>query len=477
MRVVNERRLWCAGMSPLHVAYVGAIVIGLVGCGIDMEQHYQGMRAKLVMQDYDGADRYLDAAKEDVYGQKNRLLYYMNKGMVLHLAGKYGESNGYLEQAKQAADALWTESVGSHAAAWLTTDNALPYQGEDFEKVLIHYIAALNYLALHDNSAAQVEARQVSQKLDMYNAKYGETKNAYRDDAFCRWLSGKLTESETDDGSETALNEAWIDYKKALALYQKDYLPRYGTPTPQFVVADALRVVDALKSDFSDDWKALRKQFPDAAFLPEAQAKTQGEIILVHLNGEAPYKQDRFWTAVAGPDVIRIAYPEFVPKYHRITSARMSVVGRTDQPTVTSELGEDITAIAVQNLQDHMSRIKAKAIARQVSKFIAAKAMQVGGQSIASKKGSSEGEEVAGAVLQIAGLLTEWGSAITEEADKRSWITLPATVNIGRMYVAPGDVALAVDFLDKSGAVVETANLATHVKAGETVFLMHRTYR
>ena len=118
--------------------------------------------------------------------------------MVLHLAQSYKASNAVMEQAKNAAEELWTESVGAHAASWVTTDNSLPYQGEDFEKVMLHLVAALNYIGLGDYDNARVEARQITAKLELYNQKYGDAKNIYSDDAFARWLSGRLGETSKD---------------------------------------------------------------------------------------------------------------------------------------------------------------------------------------------------------------------------------------------------------------------------------------
>src|SRR5512141_2874548 len=160
------------------------------------------MRDKLHAHEYDDASKYIDSVKQDFYSEKNRLLYYMDKGMVLSLGKKYKESNQFLEKAKATAEELWTESISANAAAWLTTDNTIPYQGEDFEKVLIHFVAALNYIGLGNYESARVEARQMSEKLELYNSKYDEKdgKNVYKDDAFARWLSGKLAESEGRDG-------------------------------------------------------------------------------------------------------------------------------------------------------------------------------------------------------------------------------------------------------------------------------------
>lgn len=438
------------------------------GCGLNMEKHYQKMRQKLVAGEYDGADKYIDSVKEEFYKKDNRLLYYMDKGMVLHLAKRYDESNQFLERAKATADELWTESIGANAAAWLTTDNSLPYQGEDFEKVLIHFVAALNYAGLGKYEAARVEARQVTNKLELYNSKYSDEdgKSVYRDDAFARWLSGKLAETEP---GYAARNDAWIDYKKALAVYREDY-GRYGTPVPRFVVEDALGVLTRLGPDFAGELAVVRAQYPSIP-PPESGVEELGEVVLLHLAGEAPYKVDRFWTAPAGDAILRIAYPEFVPKPYEIIGARVRAAEREGR----SELAENISAIAIQNLNDHMGRIKAKAIARAVAKVVAAQAAKAAGHSMTDSGNANV--QAAGFALQLAGAAFNIGSAIAEEADKRSWITLPAAINVARLRLPPGEVTVELELVDASGRVRDRARLPAKVAAGRPTILTYRTYR
>ena len=449
-----------------NVRGIGFVALGfaaLSGCGLNMQKNYAYVRPQLLTQNYDAADRYIDSVKESFYSKDNRLLYYMDKGTVLNLAKRYKESNEVLEKAKAAAEELWTESIGKNAEAWLTTDNALPYQGEDFEKVLIHFIAALNDIGLNDYSNARVEARQITNDLELYNSKYKESKNAYRDDAFSRWLSGRLGETDNDDTE--SLNESLIDYRRAIEVYQKEYAPRYFTPVPTLVVADALRAADALGHDFQDQFQALRKMFPQVQFHTQQQVKKMGTVVFIHLCGEAPFKVDRFWTVPAGGDVLRIAYPEFLAKPHRITHAL--VRSQTGAETRT-ELMENITGIAIQNLNDHLGRIKGKAVARALAKFAA-------GQ-VAENVGSNRNDS-GGVALAAAGKLWNLGNAIAEEADKRSWITLPASVTAGQIHVPPGPVYLDVDFIGDNGAAYEHAQMTTEVKAGETVFVAYRTYQ
>ena len=432
------------------------------GCGLNMQKNYDRIRPQLLAHNYDGAASYVESVKESFYDKNNRLLYYMDRGMTLYMAKRYEESNHALEQAKNAAEELWTESISANAAAWVTTDNALPYQGEDFEKVLIHFVTALNHMGLGALADARVEARQIGEDLALYNSKY-ETKNVYSDDAFSRWMAGRL--AETEAGAE-ANNDAWIDYRRALEVYEKDYAKRYNTAVPRLLVTDALRALTALGPDFADELAQLKARYPS---IPPPSTKPKpgmGRLVFLHLNGEAPFKVDQFWTARVPDGVVRVAYPRFVARPHAIAYA--TVKARESGSAAQTELMENITAIAIENLHDHMGRIQGKAIARAVAKHVAGTALEVAG----SRKGGE-----AGASMALAGALWNLGSALAEEADKRSWVTLPSSVHVSELMVPMGHHTLDVSFHAANGAVIETASLEADVRAGETAFLSYRTFR
>jgi hypothetical protein len=450
-------------MNALKIIAILVVSVSIQACGLRMQNHYVKMRPHLVSGNYDAANEYLDLTKKSFYkSEKNRLLFFMDKAMVLHGAGRFKESNAYIEQAKIAAQELWTESVRENIGALLTTDNALSYSGEDFERVLIHFVGALNHIGLGDYGAARVEARQITNKLELYNQSHKGKRSAYKDDAFARWLAGKLAETE---GGIQSLNDAWIDYKKAIKVYKTDYLQRYGTAAPRLLMADALRVLNGLGADFNEEFDALRKANPNARFVMQSEKRKLGELVFIHLNGEAPFKRDMFWTAQADGDIIRVAYPQFIRKPRTIVSARVHLEGT--KVSTKTELVEDITAIAVENLNDHMARIKAKAIARSIAKYIASKGIQAAGKKVGGDGGS---------ILQVAGVLMNWGSAIAEEADKRSWITLPAAVNVGELYAKPGKYKAVIEYLDGRGQVVQTHSKEVVLKPGKTAFISHRTY-
>src|SRR5437660_12561710 len=86
--------------------------------------------------------------------------------------------------------------------------------------------------------------------------------------------------------------------------------------------------------------------------------------------------------------------------------------------TARSVLMEDITAIAVRDLEDRLFRTTVKAAARAAWKYALAEAVRVGVRESFSDKNTGA---VAGAV---AGATARSLSIASEATDKRSWPTL-----------------------------------------------------
>ena len=433
------------------------------GCGLNMEKNYRRLRPNLTAHRYAAALADIEAEEHGFYGGRNRLLYLMDRAMVLYLDGRHKDSSAALEEAKALAQKLWTQSLREEVAGAVTTDNQVAYQGEDFEKVMLHLLRALNDLAEHNLAEARVEARQMVARLALYNAKYQDHPNSYSDDGFARWLAARVTETDPDLG---AANDAWIDYRRALSVYRRDG-PRYRTAVPRLLVADAQRVVARLGADFAAERRALAAEFGVAPLLPGAASAgpTPATVVFLHLNGEAPYKVDDTLTIFLGLEPLRIAVPKFVPKTPYVMGARLRAPALGVE--VATEKAADLTAIAMENLADHMERIRARAIVRATTKYAAGTAAQLVGRREGGR---------GGALLELGGALWNIGNAIAEEADKRSWVTLPAEIGICAMLLPPGHHRLEVDFVARGGAVVERTAQEVDLAAGQTHFASYRTF-
>ena len=183
----------------------------LAGCGPSVNR-YLLIEASLRAHDPKGADAIVQQAEKE-YGEKSRVLYGMDRGMTLHLAGDYQQSNAVLEQAEEELDRLYTRKIRTETLAFMTNDTALPYEGDPYEQVLINVLKALNYAVLGQWQDALVEARRIDHRLNVLSDRTKE-KNAYRDDGFARYLSGILYESTGD------VNNAFIAYRKAYETFE-----------------------------------------------------------------------------------------------------------------------------------------------------------------------------------------------------------------------------------------------------------------
>jgi len=440
-------------LAPMPPAVFLAGLAILSGCGPSASLYVKvdNLQAR---QQFAEADALIEKNKSD-YGDRNSVLYDFDRGMLLHLAGQYAESNRYLALAEDRIDQLFTKSVTAQAGSMVTNDNTLPYEGEDFEKVMVNVISALNYAYLGQWDEALVEARKVDHKLDLFNDKY-EKKNVYKQDALAQYLSGILFEAKGD------LNDAFISYRKAYEAYG-DYRKNYGTPLPPTLPGDLLRVTAALR--LSEEHQDYLKQFPGTVWIPEKDLKGQGELIFVSATGRSPIKADFFIDAPilnkrGGTDyILRVALPKFVPLPNRVRAAELHLIpaggpgGAISQRTFPAE---DITAIARKNLEDRIARITVKAIARAVAKY------QL------TREAEKKGGPVAGLLANVAGI-------VTEQSDKRSWRTLPGEIQLARLAVPPGTYNVAVEYYDTGGALIERKTFPDlTLKAGEKRFLGYR---
>lgn len=424
--------------TPLFKLGASLFLLLLTACGPSLH-HQQLVEQHLLSHRYVDADAVVEKNKND-YGDRNLLLYYLDRAFLLHLAGRYQESNRFFEKAADQIDRLYTQSISTHAGAMLTNDNLLPYEGEDFETVLIHLFSALNYAALGERDEALVEARQVDARLNLLNDRYTQ-KNVYKEDAFARYLSGILYETRGES------NDAFISYRKAYDAFQ-DYKKNYQTPVPSRLGLDLIRMTNVLH--LPEELQEYKTLFPESVQpASEPSSAQNGEVVVVTYEGRAPVKEDYFIDAPVpdgsgGAYIVRVALPRFVPRPSKIGSVEVTFRQGETLLKQRSDLMEDIGAIAKKNLEDRISRISAKAIARATAKYIAARTAKH-----EAKKRGGEGAEI------LTGFLTNVYSLATEQSDKRSWQTLPAKIRLARISLAPGEWEGRIAYYSDQGRLIE----------------------
>jgi hypothetical protein len=168
------------------------------------------------------------------------------------MLGAYEESNASFEEAYLFTQDIQT-NYAEEAFSFLSNPMILPYKGEDFEVVLIHYYKAFNYLRLQQYQNALVECRRINIVLQELNDKHGDKKNRYRQDAFALNLMGVIIRSHRRVQQRIHL------ISQRYNTYRDDYATRYGVEAPLQLKKDLLRT--AYRMGFTDELRQYEEEF------------------------------------------------------------------------------------------------------------------------------------------------------------------------------------------------------------------------
>ncbi|GAO03759.1 COG3014 family protein [Anaeromyxobacter sp. PSR-1] len=397
---------------------LGAVLVS--GCAGDYVSRTRAMREAYQAGDH---DRAAALAEEEVRRgpERDRLLALLDQGMILHAGRRWEESLPVLARAERLAASLEAISVSEEGRALLENERARAYRGEDFEKLMINVVQALNYAALGKDEDALVEVRRVDERL---RKMVQEEKKPYQQLAVARYLGGVLWE---DSGNP---DSAYIDYADALRL-----APGLGP-----LAEPALRLARATgRADEADALAAARP-----ALGADPLGAEEGQVVLVLEAGLSPEKRSS--RQGAGPELLVV--PVYVTRpWVRDAATLEAGARRADAVTVTSL--EDVAQV---HLSERIGRIAAKAVASTVVK---------GG--VAAAVGEATDSEVLGWLTFLA--LTS-----TSEADRRSWLSLPAELQVARLRLPAGTHEVEI----RSGGKVLRRTVA--VRPGRVTLLVERRY-
>lgn len=394
----------------------------LAGCAGDYVARTHGIREAYQAENYPRALEMLD--HEGEHGNPNdQLLVLLDRGMVLHSAGRWEESIQVLGQADRLSRELDGISIREEAGALLSNERQRAYRGEDFEKLMISVLQALNYAQLGRDEDALVEVRRVNERLRKMVV---EEKKPYEQLAIARYLGGMLYEDQREWDS------AYIDYAKALELE-----PRLGA-----LAEPLLRL--AKKTGRDDAYQELLQKFPG---LPhEPLGPEEGQVVVVVEAGLSPEKQSM--NRPYEPNAVELIT---VPVYRdRSSTARAQVsVGGDWQGAVTvTSLG----TVAKVHLEDRVGRMVAKQLAGALVK----------GGLAAGAGAATKSKEVAYLTFLLLNL--------ANEPDLRSWLSLPAEFQLTRFRLPAGRHQVQVEYAGR------VTSREVEVRPGRVSLVVMRRY-
>jgi tetratricopeptide (TPR) repeat protein len=427
----------CLSVRRLLLA---VLLVALTGCATYSDS-FSVIKRDLSTRHYDAA--LLEIEKQSK-STTDRVLYFLNKGMVLRMKRDFAGSNEALEAAKTEMDRLYAASVTENTLSIIVNDATVSYAGDDYEQVLVHLYMALNYLELGLTNEARVEALQIDVTSRAFADKRPE--NRFAEDALSRYLTGLIYE---DLGE---WSDALIAYRKAYEAYKK-YSANYHVTMPEMLKIDLVRM--AQRQGLDDEVAQYRKEFnlppPPSADAPTTQ---DGELVFILNSGLAPIKRSHTLTILANgsrssgqaggsagtmPISVSIALPYYESQPNRVIGARVSAQGRQ----AATQTMENIDAIARASLDARMPAITARTAARAVTKAILEKSVD---QAASGNRDNN--------LAAVGSILVRVAAVATERADTRSWLTLPASVQLARLPQPPGTHDVNIDLLGAGGQVI-----------------------
>lgn len=469
--VASRAALALAALWAALVASGCSVFTSYVGETEDARRQFQSLAP-------DAAVKSLERGTES---SLDRLCYLLERGLVYHASGDLPASNRELfaatDEIKRMEDKaiISASDTASQAGSLLLNEKTIAYQGEPFEHVLLHAYLAMNFLFSNDLTGARVEIRKMQgiqkeirerakdEAADAKDASKGNESTAYAverslgqayadqdvvsarvqnlyDDALTYALSALVYEMNGEP------NDAYIDLKRAIEL------------RPEIVAlkGDAYRA--AVRSGLRDEAQALEEAAPSVAAEP---VDDQPELVILFESGDAPLKREISLPIPTGNGLTSIALPKYQLRPNPYTRATVrdgagAVLGAT-------ALYTDVEAIAVRTLRDRMAVLALKQAIRAVGKAVVAK--QVADAS--GNRGSAE--------RGVAIILMSLYNVLTEQADLRSWTTLPASLQWVRIPMAPGEHQLSVRLEGAGGAAIAERPVKVSLAKGERKFVNVRT--
>ncbi len=333
--------------------------------------------------------------KGDSLGGRNALLFLVEKGVVRHQLGDYLGSVDSLLAAARLIDQFETISLTEQAGSLVINDWMTRYKGEYSERLWIHSYLMMDYLLLGQFDDALVEARLALKRLEQYP-------DALKHDYFTRALMALCYAQLGED------NDAFLVYKRLAA--------DLG-PAP--VAADLVRL--AARIGMPDEVETYK------SYLSEALPQGEAELVLFVANGRIPVKKPG---NIILPTLTRISFPYYENRVTRLPS--LSFIPSDLTPAAV--LSTDMAQVA----KDALEQRKVQIIVRETARVAGKEALA---QSVGNKNGGG------------AELAVRLGLMLLEEADTRSWLTLPGRLTLVRIPLEAGHYQLEVLRGDSAGPV------------------------
>jgi len=364
------------------------------------------------------------------------LLYAQEAGRVAQISGDFEASKKYYQQAVAGylkfddKATLSVTDMGATASSLFINDNVIPYRGPGYERVMLHQYQALNYMFSGDQQGALVEVRRSNDLQSFEQARYQKSNESVQAMANGT-INAEVNKLEKAAGSVTSSflnaysyyttgvlheilgepNDAFIDYRKAAQI----------SPNNPYLQKDLVRLAKQLSMPQADEFERRWGKSTTAK-------KDQGEVIFLIERGFVPEKQSLTVPFTIHGNWQTASLATYTSNSRPVSPGKIKGLGKS----MTAAPIANLDALAITALKEELPAALIRQAARVYAKSEMARSVESG-----SKKRNNE-TDIGVIAMQIF-------NVVTEQADRRSWLTLPKQAQIARTYLNNGSYSVQLD--------------------------------
>ncbi|MCC6320366.1 MAG: hypothetical protein IT438_02895 [Phycisphaerales bacterium] len=422
---------------------LAAAALSASGCTDPFLTHRKTLETLHAEGRFDEAAALMDSPDgRALYGDKNRLLLWLDRGSVALAQHDPARTITELEKAEDFMEVRREPTAGDEIAKWLLNDTAAPYYGEPYEEQYVNVLKLLAQLEQGNlDGGATVEARRMAGKADVLRDRYLRSVNEADkkgEDLIAGFSPPSLGQRYANPDGE------FVESTLGVFLTAVTFMMT-GDPGGQSVAARRLMTdIDAQRGLIGP---VRAGDFASLSDLRPGRVNT----LIVALSGRGPTKEPvRFGPIPIYTYTVYFELPELRGGSAEAARARVLI---DDGATATQELAfiEDMRSVATENHRRQLPLIYTRAFIRSSLK---AAAVAVGTE--AARKGA--GSHDARTAIELAGII---GGLLfvsqTERADLRCWTFLPGQAHVGLLDLPPGEHTVKVEYLSDSGGLLYTS--------------------
>lgn len=399
-------------------------------------------------------------ASAEKNGKNNKLIFLLEKGSILRTQTQLGESTYALDEADRMFEHLDGKAkiqLSREAYAALTNQAALDYEGYGYDRIMMNVYKATNYLEQGQREDARIEIRRIADSQEKSEQRYQDKIRQDQHEAEKlkneRKVEVDMNRAKQDARFQQGEREIFAEFEDVSNETPLDNLSHKRLYVNPF--AEYLQGLFYLYSDAAGDREvgrvALRNAagmmqnngyaVADAQFAEQASAAgaTPARTFVVFETGMAPSRTE-----------IRIDIPIFIyniaihdtsvdyfgiafPKLNKVGNYLAALDARVGGNTYQTQVMADMDKIVAREFKHDFPAILTRAIIGAVLKAGA-------GAAVAE---ATKNEDPLVQVLARGAMVGY--QAATNEADLRTWRTLPKQIQIASFPTpADGNIELSV---------------------------------